>query len=242
MRSYVPITVLFALAGVLPVCAGATHFQQGDLFLCRGSQFHALRVSEGQRPDLGDMVRRGLASWAPPVLDAATSHAMAEGRGLWGHVRPTALFESLGTRTPPQVMAAVALGESGRSGRFWPWTINVAGESHYFGTKSEAVDFAQRLIRSDVLGFDVGLMQVHWKLNSQRFTGIEEAFEPAANARVADEIIQEHLRAKGSMSEAVGRYHSKTPSLKTRYLQRVAHQARRVASYQDVVLDKLCKQ
>lgn len=242
MRSSVLTIVLLVLVGMTPMLARASLPQQGDLFVCNGSRFHALRVSEHQRPDLEEMVRKGLATWAPPVLDTATSHAMAEGRGLWSHVRPTALFESLGTSTPPQVMASIALGESGRKGRFWPWAINVAGKPHYFQSKAESVQFAQRLLERGETGFDVGLMQVHWKLNAQRFAGIHEAFEPVANARVADQIIQEHLRATGSLSEAVGRYHSKTPSLKTRYLQRVEQQARRVASFQEVVLDELCSQ
>lgn len=242
MLSSVHTTVLLALVGLLPVCARASIPKQADVFVCNSSQFHALRVSESQRPDLGEMVRKGLASWAPPVLDEATSHAMAEGRGLWAHVRPTVLFESVGTHTQPEVMASVALGESGRKGRFWPWTVNHAGKPHYFADKREAVQFARGLVDRDMLGFDVGLMQVHWKYHAQRFASIEVAFDPVANVRVADEIIQEHLSATGSMLEAVGRYHSKTPSLKTKYLQRVAHHARRVAGFQGVALDKLCKQ
>jgi len=170
-----------------------------------------------------------------------TSHAMAEGRGIWRRVTPGALFEAAGTMTLPTVMASIALRESGRSGWYWPWTINHAGRSLYFDTKEEAVAAAQRLLQSGSTSFDVGLMQVNWYWNQERFAGLSEAFEPLTNIRVADQIVQEHLRLTGSLAEAVGRYHSKTPSLKHRYLAAVNQQYMALARVPPSSLDQACR-
>ena len=227
---------------MLPVIACASAKNQAAMFVCRDGEFTAMKVQPMTNADMSRLVRQGQASWVPPRLDEATSSAMAEGRGLWRFIRPTAIFESVGTRTSPEVLAALALGESGRNGRYWPWTINFEGRPYYFNVRSEAVNFARTLLNNGDLAFDVGLMQVHWRWNSERFASIDEAFDPVANIRAADQIIQEHFRAVGSMSNAIGRYHSKTPSLKNKYLSRYAAHLERITQFKPIELSELCRQ
>lgn len=219
----------------------AAGVRSGHVLVCEEDRAAVITVTETQYPQLPKLVRQGRATWAPSVLDHVTSHAMAEGRGIWRRVTPGALFEAAGTMTLPTVMASIALRESGRSGWYWPWTINHAGRSLYFDTKEEAVAAAQRLLQSGSTSFDVGLMQVNWYWNQERFAGLSEAFEPLTNIRVADQIVQEHLRLTGSLAEAVGRYHSKTPSLKHRYLAAVNQQYMALARLPPSSLDQACR-
>lgn len=230
------------LSAMLPMVACANTQSDAAIFVCRDGEFTAMKVPPMRDADMSRLVRYGQASWVPPRLDDATSSAMAEGRGLWRFIRPTAIFESVGTRTSPEVLAALALGESGRNGRYWPWTINFEGRPYYFNERSEAVNFARNLLKKGELGFDVGLMQVHWRWNSVRFESIDEALDPVANIRAADQIIQEHFRAVGSMESAIGRYHSKTPTLKNKYLSRYSSHFERVTRFKPVELSQLCRQ
>lgn len=232
-------TMLAALCFVAQVHASG--MRSGHVLVCEESRAGVVTVTESQYPQLLQLVRQGRATWAPSVLDSVTSHAMAEGKGIWRRLTPGALFEAAGTATPSAVMASIAMRESGRSGWYWPWTINHAGKSLYFDSKEEAVAAAQRLLQSGSTSFDVGLMQVNWRWNHERFTGLADAFEPLTNIRVADQIVQEHLRQTGSIGEAVGRYHSKTPSLKHRYLTAVNQQYMALARVPASSLDEACR-
>lgn len=239
-----PRSLLPHLFALLVLSFGAnTNAQQtstGDVFVCVDGRFMTVRVDAQRRPDLPELVRQGRATWFPSVLDHATTHAMAEGKGLWRMVRPTAIFESVGVKTPVSVLAAIALTESGRKGRYWPWTINHNGRAHFFRDMDAAVAFAMELDSKGVTTFDIGMMQVNWRWNMDRFESLVQAFDPVINIRVADEILQEHLQATGSMSQAVGRYHSKTPSLKARYLQAVDRSYQVIGAAPEYHLDAAC--
>ena len=190
--------------------------------MCQGERAALLRVTEASAPNLESLVRTGRATWSPTVLDAATSYAMAEGLGFWRLLSPTALFEAVGTASPAAVLAAVALRETGRAGWYWPWSVNHAGRAYYFANQELAIEHVRDLLKKGENNFDVGLMQVNWRWNGTRFASLYDAFDPVTNIRVADSILQEHIVETGSLVEGVGRYHSKTPSLKRRYIAGVA--------------------
>ena len=42
------------------------------------------------------------------------------------------------TGVPYEVLLAIAVVETGRDDRPWPWTVNVAGDGRWFDTKEEA--------------------------------------------------------------------------------------------------------
>lgn len=213
-----------AFAGV----PGISSAGEIDVFTCKAGQIETVRVKPSTS-EIETLIRTGNAIWASREVDATTVEAIAEGRGIWRQMPHQAIFDVLKTRTPSAYMAAIANQESGRQGRFWPWTINFAGKGYFFNSKEQAVAAAKHLISRGEQLFDVGLMQVNWYFHRQRFSSIEQAFEPATNIRAADEIVQGHLSETGSMQEALGRYHSKTPSLKTQYQRRLDTQLRRVS-------------
>jgi hypothetical protein len=174
------------------------------------------------------LIRTGNAYWMDGRVDDVTALAMFESAGIWSFASVRNLFEKLDTKTSPDVLASISLAESGRGGRPWPWTINHKGKSHYFDTKEKAVKTARGLISRGETIFDVGVMQINWHFNGKRFASLDEAFDPLLNIAAADQIIQEHLGGTGSIKEAIGRYHSKTSTLKTTYIARVVQQARHI--------------
>jgi len=220
------LTPAFIALAVMASAACANTLTTSDLvvFKCVNGKVNAAHIPAAQGMSSSDtqrMVRHGLALRANHI-DLDTVKAASEGRGIWGLANLAAVFQLMGTQTPHDIMAAVALTETGRQGRYWPWAINHDGRSLYFSTMAEAINHAKSLIDQGKTRFDVGLMQVNWFWNGHRFSSIEQAFNPAANILVADAILQEHYQATSSWIEAVGRYHSKTPSLKHAYQRRAA--------------------
>jgi len=128
---------------------------------------------------------------------------------------------------PLDVLLAIALTETGRGGRPWPWTVNLEGEGHWFATRGEATAFAEDALAQGRASFDVGCFQVNWRWHGENFVSVAQAFDPLANASYAARFLGELQAEKGGWSEAAGAYHSRTPEVAGRY--RAAFDANRVA-------------
>lgn len=200
-----------------------------QVYVCEAGQIAARTYSVSELPGYKQLVRSGNAYWVDGRIDTYTATAMFEGAGIWGFASPRDVFSKVETKTAASVLSGIATTESGRNGRPWPWTINSNGRSFYFESRDKAIAAAKTFVSADQNLFDIGLMQVNWRYHGHRFTSLEQAFDPVTNIRVADSIVQEHLAKTGSLKEAIGRYHSKTPSLKNSYLTRVLNQIDRLA-------------
>jgi hypothetical protein len=128
---------------------------------------------------------------------------------------------------PAHLLAAIARVESGRrdqgSGTFnpWPWTINMDGQGSFHDTKAQAVAAAQAMRPRVGRSIDVGCMQISLVHHPDAFPGLNEAFDPAANADYgARFLVQLHDRT-GSWPEAVAQYHSATPDIGQEYQRKV---------------------
>ncbi|RCV86951.1 hypothetical protein DU505_18910 [Billgrantia montanilacus] len=119
---------------------------------------------------------------------------------------------------PPEVLYAVALTESkvplAHALRPWPWTLNVAGKSYYFETRTEACEELTRaLFETEVI--DVGVAQLNFRWQPQlfgagnRFVDPCDALDPYANLDEAAKLLRSHYDASGSQDwvVAAGRYH-----------------------------------
>ena len=68
---------------------------------------------------------------------------------------------------PAPLLYAVALTESGQSRlsqnqpRPWPWTLNIAGQGHYFPSRKAAWLALNQALEAGKTP-DVGLMQINW--------------------------------------------------------------------------------
>lgn len=127
---------------------------------------------------------------------------------------------------PAGMVTSIALVESGRrspdgSVQSWPWTINAEGRSYYFATRNEAVDAVRRMLAEGKRIIDVGCMQINLRFHPRAFTSVEEAFDPMSNVAYAAYFLRDLESRSESWEQAIGRYHSFSPSLNARYSARV---------------------
>ena len=113
-------------------------------------------------------------------------------------------------RVPVDILYAVALTESGRrydaSALPWPWALNIEGRSVYCQSKSEALRHIHQAIQQQ-RSIDIGLMQISWRWQQQRFTDAEQALIPLQNLKAGAAILREQFENTQDWWQAVGRYH-----------------------------------
>ena len=130
-------------------------------------------------------------------------------------------------RLPDKLMPAMSRVESGRLDpltkqvRAWPWTINVEGAGFFFDSKDQAIDAVRTLQARGVRSIDVGCMQVNLMHHPNAFASLDEAFDPAANARYAARFLSALFRQTGDWSLATANYHSANADRGEDYQRRV---------------------
>jgi hypothetical protein len=77
-----------------------------------------------------------------------------------------------------------------------------------------------RVRRLWLLNTDIGIGQISYRFHGQHRASVQHWFNPAANLDYAASLIAKHKGSRGSDLEAVGDYHSKTPSLRAKYMDR----------------------
>lgn len=113
---------------------------------------------------------------------------------------------------PSTVLYAVALQESGvrlASGtRPWPWTLNVAGEGHFFRDRHSACSALTLAIASvGAKRVDVGIGQINLGWNGLHFANPCDALDPYQNLQVTARLLRTHFESTGDWVAAAGRYH-----------------------------------
>lgn len=103
-----------------------------------------------------------------------------------------------------------------------PWTLNVRGKGYYFATREAAWKHARDLVDAGEEWFDVGLMQIHWRIHKGRFRSLWEALDAETNVTVGAAILKENFVRTKSVTMAVAHYHSADPNKNTRYVRTVA--------------------
>jgi Transglycosylase SLT domain len=121
------------------------------------------------------------------------------------------------TGVPYEVLMAVALVETGRDNRPWPWTVNNAGEGMWFDTKEAAETHAQQILDQGLTNLDVGCFQLNIRWHSKGFGSLSDMLDPDRNARYAAEYLAGHYAETGDWSAAAAAYHSATPEHAERY-------------------------
>lgn len=121
------------------------------------------------------------------------------------------------TGVPVEVLLAVTLVETGRDQRPWPWTVNVAGEGHWFDTASEAEAHVQSILDQGLTNVDLGCFQLNLRWHSKGFASLSDMLDPAPNATYAAEFLSRHFARTGDWVAAAAAYHSQTPEYAERY-------------------------
>jgi hypothetical protein len=128
---------------------------------------------------------------------------------------------------PPGLLLAIGQVESGRRDPAtrrvmpWPWTIDAEGTPYRFDDLASAAAATQELQAKGVTSIDVGCFQINLAAHPQAFTGLAQAFDPAANADYASRFLVSLRNRLGSWEAAIAAYHSLTPERGAAYRDQV---------------------
>jgi hypothetical protein len=129
---------------------------------------------------------------------------------------------------PAHLLMAIGRVESGRrdpvTGAFhpWPWTINAEGRGSVYPDKAAAIAAVRDLQAQGVRSIDIGCMQINMRHHPNAFASLEEAFDPAANARYAARFLTDLRNELGDWNRASAAYHSRNPEFANAYQAQVA--------------------
>lgn len=158
-----------------------------------------------------------------PLLMLLPNMALASGAGQ--SCDSAALHSAEAYGVPPQIMLAITRVESGKPKgdalQPWPWTVNLQGEGHWFDSAQEARDFAQSAIETGVTNLDIGCFQLNWRWHGDKFSSIDEMFDPETNADHAARFLVENRDRTGNWVDAVAAYHSASPDLAEAYIEKI---------------------
>ena len=130
-------------------------------------------------------------------------------------------------KLPIGILQAISLAESGRwdkssrSHFAWPWTVTARGKGLFYPSKASAIAAVRKLQADGVENIDVGCMQVNLKYHPKAFANLEEAFDPAINARYAADLFTKLRVTNRSINRAVAHYHSTTRERNIPYTRKV---------------------
>ncbi len=161
------------------------------------------------------------------LLLLSTAPAWAETASPFADCEAAITVAEKAPRLPDKLMAAISKVETGRLDpvtkrvRAWPWTINVEGAGFFFDAKDQAVAAVRTLQARGVRSIDVGCMQVNLMHHPMAFASLDDAFEPAANARYAARFLMALYRQTGDWSLATANYHSANVDRGEDYQRRV---------------------
>ncbi|MGZ0246431.1 MAG: hypothetical protein ACKVH1_10810, partial [Alphaproteobacteria bacterium] len=103
----------------------------------------------------------------------------------------------------------------------WPWTVMAQGKGRFYPSKATAIAAVRRLQADGLKNIDVGCMQADLKYHPKAFDSLEDAFDPAINARYASGLFAKLHEANKSLIRAVARYHSTTRARNRPYTKKV---------------------
>lgn len=137
---------------------------------------------------------------------------------------------SIDVGVPVSILWNMALQESRRQidGEWtpWPWTVNHAGDSHYFESKEEAVNFVQRKLTGGAkpISIDMGLLQGNYHYNKKYIDeiGIVRFFEPKENITFAAKKLRSCKDRGNTFTTCIGLYYNSDPEKSAVYKANVA--------------------
>lgn len=117
----------------------------------------------------------------------------------------------------PNILRAITLVESSGS----QFALNIGGKAYFPANYEDAAIILQRL-RNKRVTFDIGVQQINKFWLDKFYEGnYHYALDACFNIELSAAIIDYERSICNDTWDAVGRYHSKTPSLKFRYMSRV---------------------
>lgn len=124
------------------------------------------------------------------------------------------------SEVPLDVLLAVAVVETGRAGRPWPWTVNLGGEGHWFASAAEAEKLVEAALEKGLTNIDLGCFQLNYRWHARSFGSVADMLDPDRNATYAAGYLARHHAETGDWATAAAAYHSATPEHAERYRAR----------------------
>jgi hypothetical protein len=124
------------------------------------------------------------------------------------------------TGVPFDTLLAIAVVETGRQMRPWPWTVNLGGEGHWLDSAEEAEALVRDALESGATNIDLGCFQLNYRWHAAAFASLDAMLDPESNARYAAGFLASHFARTGDWALAAAAYHSATPEHADRYLAR----------------------
>ena len=111
----------------------------------------------------------------------------------------------------------------------WPWTLNIAGEAHYYPDRASLFAALMAALQAQELRIDVGPLQLNWYWQFERIASPWRLTDPVVNAKLAAVFLKEQFREGEDWWLAVGRYHrprdatAQDRAIREAYRTRVQH-------------------
>ena len=109
---------------------------------------------------------------------------------------------------PLGILFAVGLTETGINGRLHANALNLQGDTVYSLDKQQAMQRFRAAKASGMRLIDIGCMQLNYFYHGDRFSSVEEMFDPHKNVDYAARFLKELKQSEGSWTLAVGRYNA----------------------------------
>ena len=208
-----------------------------DLHVQRTKMWHLPKNWHKNCTEPGMCIQRPIPTLAAGILVILTSGLTAPAQAM--PTKPTIYEANSKTcrqavhrteralRLPTGIMQAISLAESGRwdkssrSHFAWPWTVMAHGKGRFYPSKAAAIAAVRKLQADGLKNIDVGCMQVNLKYHPKAFDSLEDAFDPAINARYAAGLFAKLRKANKSIIRAVAHYHSTTRARNRPYTKKV---------------------
>jgi hypothetical protein len=124
------------------------------------------------------------------------------------------------TGIPYKALLAIAVVETGRDLRPWPWTVNLGGDGRWLDSAADARMLVQDALDRGATNIDIGCFQLNYRWHASAFGSIEEMLDPVNNALYAAGYLARHHARTGDWALAAAAYHSATPEHADRYRAR----------------------
>ncbi len=109
---------------------------------------------------------------------------------------------------PLGILFAVGLTETGIGGHLHAYALNLQGDTVYSLNRQQAMLRFQAAKASGMRLIDVGCMQLNYFYHGDRFSSVQEMFDPHKNVDYAARFLKELKQNEGSWTLAVGRYNA----------------------------------
>jgi hypothetical protein len=141
-------------------------------------------------------------------------HALVDPASLCRDAAAQAASE---TGVPYDVLITIATVETGRNDQPWPWTVNFAGEGHWYDSADDAARGVDQAVLDGATNIDLGCFQLNYRWHASAFGSVEDMLDPARNATYAAEFLSQHYADTGDWALAAAAYHSGTPEYARAY-------------------------